>query len=52
LRKQLKIDENQVVLDAKNVEFYEDEKTSTAFPGVITLYRKRLIRADILRNAP
>merc|ERR1740121_1080447 len=47
-RRQLEIDENAVKFD-ENVEFVEDEKTLPAYPGLVTVYRKRLIRADILR---
>jgi hypothetical protein len=50
LRKQLKIDENNCILDAKNVAYYEEEKSSQAFPGVRTVYRKRLIRADLIKT--
>mmetsp|Transcript_11839 Transcript_11839/g.31935 ORF Transcript_11839/g.31935 Transcript_11839/m.31935 type:complete len:782 (-) Transcript_11839:162-2507(-) len=47
LRRQLKMDENFVTLDAKNVRFVEEEKTSVAFPGVLTLYRKRILYATL-----
>jgi len=50
LRKQLKIDENNCILDAKGVQYYEEEKSSQAFPGVRTVYRKRLIRADLQKT--
>merc|ERR1719162_642951 len=50
LRKQLKIDENMVRLDAKGVRYFEEEKSSPAFPGLRTVYRKRLIKAELLRN--
>lgn len=51
LRKQLKIDEQSCSLDPKNVQYYEEEKSSQAFPGVKTIYRKRLIRADLIKIA-
>jgi hypothetical protein len=51
LRKQLKIDENNCVLDAKNVQYYEEEKSSQAFPGIRTVYRKRLIQANLIKNS-
>lgn len=51
LRKQLKIDENNCVLDAKNVQYYEEEKSSAAFPGIRTVYRKRLIQANLIKNS-
>jgi len=47
LRRQLEIDENQVRLN-QEVEFVEDEKPSPSYPGLTTLYRKRLIRAEVL----
>lgn len=50
LRKQLKIDENNCILDAKNVQYYEEGKNSQAYPGVNTIYRKRLIRADLVKS--
>jgi serine/threonine protein kinase len=50
LRKQLKIDENMVQLDAKDVQYFEEEKPSPGFPGLKTVYRKRLIKAELLRN--
>jgi len=47
LRRQLGIDENSVKFD-ENVEFLEEEKTSAAYPGLVTVYRKRMIRAEVL----
>lgn len=47
LRKQLEIDENQVRL-SQEVEFVEDEKPSPSYPGLATLYRKRLIRGELI----
>jgi hypothetical protein len=50
LRKQLKIDENNCQLEPKNVQYYEEEKTSSAFPGIRTVYRKRLIQANLIKT--
>jgi hypothetical protein len=46
LRRQLEIDENQVVLDVI-VQNVEEEKSSSSYPGLKTVYRKRLIRAKM-----
>merc|ERR1712194_389311 len=50
VRKQLEIDENAVKL-SENVEFVEEEKSSPSYPGLVTLYRKRLIHAEVV-NIP
>lgn len=50
LRKQLKIDENQVRLDAANCEYFEEERSAPGFPGVRTVYRKRLITAELTKT--
>jgi len=47
LRRQLEIDENQVELDT-SVTNLEEEKNSTSYPGLKTMYRKRLIEGRIL----
>jgi len=47
LRRQLGIDENSVKFD-ENVEFIEEEKSSPSYPGLVTVYRKRMIRAEVL----
>lgn len=46
LRKHLEIDENLVRLN-QEVQFVEDETTSAAYPCLKTVYRKRIIRAEI-----
>jgi len=46
LRRQLEIDENQVRLD-RDVTFIEEEKPSSGYPGLKTVYRKRMIRAEL-----
>jgi hypothetical protein len=50
LKRQLKIEENHVTLDAKNVEVAEEEKSSLAYPGLRTIYRKRIITAVLAKN--
>jgi hypothetical protein len=50
LRKQLKIDENNCQLQSKDVQYYEEEKNSSAFPGIKTVYRKRLIQANLIKT--
>merc|ERR1712190_162728 len=46
IKKQLEIDENAVKLEEK-VDFVEDEKSQPSYPGIITVYRKRLIYAKV-----
>mmetsp|Transcript_40763 Transcript_40763/g.113317 ORF Transcript_40763/g.113317 Transcript_40763/m.113317 type:complete len:781 (-) Transcript_40763:100-2442(-) len=50
LRRQLKIDENQVRLDHKNCKYFQEEKPSPGFPGIRTVYRKCLITAELLKT--
>lgn len=50
LKRQLKIEENHVTLDAANVEVAEEEKESLAYPGLRTIYRKRIITANLAKN--
>merc|ERR1712151_1353505 len=47
LRRQLDIDENLVKL-ARQVAIIEEVKPSPAYPGLKTVYRKRMIRAELL----
>mmetsp|Transcript_81499 Transcript_81499/g.174612 ORF Transcript_81499/g.174612 Transcript_81499/m.174612 type:complete len:789 (+) Transcript_81499:83-2449(+) len=44
LRRQLMLDENQVRIET-DVQFVEEVKTSPMYPGLKTVYRKRLIKA-------
>jgi len=46
LRRKMGINPNDLYLDP-NVQFAEEEKTQTAYPGLLTVYRKRLIRAEV-----
>lgn len=45
LRKQLRIDENQVRLDPKKAKIYEETRPSPSVPGMQTVYRRRFIEA-------
>mmetsp|Transcript_54588 Transcript_54588/g.130231 ORF Transcript_54588/g.130231 Transcript_54588/m.130231 type:complete len:772 (+) Transcript_54588:71-2386(+) len=51
LKTQLKIDENFVQLEAKTVKVLEEEKDSPSYPGLKTLYRKRMIQGELVKNA-
>mmetsp|Transcript_1818 Transcript_1818/g.4558 ORF Transcript_1818/g.4558 Transcript_1818/m.4558 type:complete len:782 (+) Transcript_1818:74-2419(+) len=51
LKTQLKIDENSVQLEAKTVKVLEEEKDSPSYPGLKTLYRKRMIQGELVKNA-
>lgn len=50
LKRQLKVEENHVTLDASNVQVAEEEKDSLAYPGLQTIYRKRVITATLSRS--
>jgi serine/threonine protein kinase len=50
LRRQLKIDENRVKINAKSVRYYQEEKTLPEFPGITTVFRRRVIAARLRRN--
>merc|ERR1719486_1329023 len=50
LKRQLKIEENHVTLDAAGVQVAEEEKDSKAFPGLRTVYRKRIITATLAKG--
>mmetsp|Transcript_174508 Transcript_174508/g.553940 ORF Transcript_174508/g.553940 Transcript_174508/m.553940 type:complete len:780 (-) Transcript_174508:217-2556(-) len=47
LRRQLEIDENIVALD-REVGIIEEEKHSPAYPGLKTVYRKNMVKAELL----
>merc|ERR1712039_671904 len=46
LQKTLKINENLVNLDNQNVQIIEEIEDSPSFPGLRTLYRKRIISVE------
>mmetsp|Transcript_60795 Transcript_60795/g.199078 ORF Transcript_60795/g.199078 Transcript_60795/m.199078 type:complete len:959 (-) Transcript_60795:48-2924(-) len=47
LQRQLKIPENLINLDADNVQIYKEEKDSPSYPGLRTVYCKRIISAQL-----
>jgi len=49
LKNQIKVDENSIKLDAKSVRIIEEQKDSSSYPGLNTVYRKRLINAELLK---
>jgi len=49
VRKMLNIAENNVTLDCDCAEFVEDEQNSSAYPGLRTLVRKRIVTARLSR---
>jgi len=50
LKRQLKVEENHVTLDAAGVQVAEEEKDSLAYPGLRTVYRKRIITATLAKS--
>jgi len=50
LRRQLMVSENNVNLHAKDVQIIEEQKDSPSYPGLTTVYRKRLIKGEIAKN--
>jgi len=48
LKRRLKMDENFVNLDASSVKVIEEKKASASYPGLETLYRKRIISAELM----
>jgi len=50
LKRQLKVEENHVTLDASGVQVAEEEKDSLAYPGLRTVYRKRIITATLAKD--
>merc|ERR1712070_663834 len=50
LRRQLKMHENYVNLDNSNVQIVEEEQDSHSYPGLRTVYRKRIITAELIKN--
>jgi len=50
LKRQLKVEENHVTLDASGVQVAEEEKQSLAYPGLRTVYRKRIITATLAKS--
>jgi hypothetical protein len=50
LKRQLKVEENHVTLNATDVQVAEEEKDSLAYPGLRTIYRKRIIQATLAKE--
>lgn len=49
IRRQLEVDENKAIIDTK-VKNIEEEKPSPAYPGIKTVYRKRIISASLTKQ--
>mmetsp|Transcript_2492 Transcript_2492/g.5454 ORF Transcript_2492/g.5454 Transcript_2492/m.5454 type:complete len:947 (+) Transcript_2492:91-2931(+) len=47
LTRQLRVSENAVNLDANSIAILEEEKDSPSYPGLRTVYRKRIISAEL-----
>eukprot|EP00930_Biecheleria_cincta_P095298 TRINITY_DN87279_c0_g1_i1.p1 TRINITY_DN87279_c0_g1~~TRINITY_DN87279_c0_g1_i1.p1 ORF type:complete len:771 (+),score=157.91 TRINITY_DN87279_c0_g1_i1:64-2376(+) len=47
LRRQLEIDENAVIL-SQDVGYIEEDRASNAYPGLKTVYRKRVITGEVV----
>jgi len=47
LRRQLEIDENAVIVDQK-VGYIEEERSNKSYPGLKTVYRKRVIKGAVI----
>lgn len=50
LRKTLRMEDNDVIFDPSEVLYQEEERQSSSFPGMKTLYRKNLIKANLVGN--
>jgi len=50
VQRHLQINDNHVMCNAKEVQSVEEEKTSLAYPGLRTVYRKRIVRAELTRD--
>jgi serine/threonine protein kinase len=48
LKRQLKMDENCANIQKEDVKVIEELKDSSSFPGLQSLYRKRIIKAELL----
>lgn len=47
LKRQLKVNENRINLNAEDVQICEEEKDSPSYPGLRTVYCKRIIAATL-----
>jgi len=50
VQRQLKINDNHVTCSAKDVQAVEEEKPSLAYPGLRTVYRKRIVQATLSKD--
>eukprot|EP00933_Yihiella_yeosuensis_P033266 TRINITY_DN27000_c0_g1_i1.p1 TRINITY_DN27000_c0_g1~~TRINITY_DN27000_c0_g1_i1.p1 ORF type:complete len:769 (-),score=217.56 TRINITY_DN27000_c0_g1_i1:132-2438(-) len=50
LRRQLEIDENAVIIST-DIGYIEEEKSTKSYPGLKTVYRKRVIKASVIPGA-
>jgi len=50
LKRQLEIDENAVRI-SKDVGYIEEDRSSRGYPGLKTVYRKRVIKGEVIPNA-
>eukprot|EP00440_Ansanella_granifera_P024579 gb/GFBE01026692.1/.p1 GENE.gb/GFBE01026692.1/~~gb/GFBE01026692.1/.p1 ORF type:complete len:801 (+),score=182.93 gb/GFBE01026692.1/:1-2403(+) len=48
LRKQIRIDENQLRLDPQKARIFEESRISPSVPGMRTVYRRRFIHASVM----
>jgi len=51
VQRQLKVNENLVDFDAANVQVHEEERDSPSYPGLRTVYCKRIINAELRLGA-
>jgi len=52
LRQQLRISENMVEIDNTNVDVTDVEMSTQAYPGLMTVYRRRLISVELTAKPP
>lgn len=49
LLERISVDEGWVTMDDKSVRITEENKDSPSYPGMLTLYRKRIIKAEFVK---
>jgi len=50
VKRQVMINDNHLTCDAGNVQAVEEEKPSLAYPGLRTVYRKRIVSATLTKD--
>eukprot|EP00929_Paragymnodinium_shiwhaense_P086221 TRINITY_DN4674_c0_g1_i1.p1 TRINITY_DN4674_c0_g1~~TRINITY_DN4674_c0_g1_i1.p1 ORF type:complete len:769 (+),score=209.32 TRINITY_DN4674_c0_g1_i1:194-2500(+) len=50
LKRQLKIDENTISINGQDVLYLEEERDTPHYPGITTVYRRRIIKAELLKE--